>query len=70
MKMPQSQVLYSYRCLSNTSAKFSLGWKPTTLSTGCPSLNTINVGILITSYLAAVDGFSSTSNFKISALPS
>lgn len=68
--MPQSSLVVTYKCLSKTSAKFSFGWKPTTLSTGWPSLKTINVGILITSYLAAVDGFSSTSNFKMSALPS
>src|SRR5699024_2541563 len=68
--MPQVVALYFYKCFSITSAKFSLGWKPTTVSTDSPSLNKIKVGILITSNLAAVDGFSSTSSFKILAFPS
>ena len=33
-EMPQSSLVVTYKCLSKTSAKFSFGWKPTTLSTG------------------------------------
>src|SRR5215469_4119639 len=66
--LARSPQRWSHVCASMNASSWLLLKLPTRVATGCPSLNSMSVGMLRTLYRVGVAGFSSTFNFTTLSL--